>query len=46
MVLEANNTAKNGTMAREAEGGGWCLEVEDDPRKLGWWTECAVGPNY
>jgi hypothetical protein len=29
---------------REAEGDGWCLEVEDDQRKLGQWVELLTGP--
>jgi hypothetical protein len=28
----------------EAEGNGWCLEVEDDQRKLGQWIELLTGP--
>jgi subtilisin-like proprotein convertase family protein len=34
-VSKTDNTMKNDTAAREAEGGNWCLEVEDDQRKLG-----------
>jgi hypothetical protein len=30
MVREADDTTKSGTAAREAEGGGWRLEIEDD----------------
>jgi hypothetical protein len=44
-VPEADDTAKSDVAAREAKGGDWSLEVEDDQRKLGWWVECAVGPN-
>jgi hypothetical protein len=42
---EADDTTKSSAAAREAKGGDWCLEVEDDQRKLGWWTKCVVGPN-
>jgi hypothetical protein len=34
-VSEADDTAKSGTMAREVEGGGWCLEVKDDQKNFG-----------
>jgi hypothetical protein len=44
-VPEADNTAKSGAVAGEAEGSGWRLEVEDDQRKLGRWAECVDGPN-
>jgi hypothetical protein len=44
-VLEADNTAKSDMAAGEAEGGDGCLEVEDDQRKLGRWTECTIGSN-
>jgi hypothetical protein len=39
-VPKADNTVKSGVAA-----GGWRLEVEDDQRKLGRWTECAVEQN-
>jgi hypothetical protein len=45
MVPEVNDTAKSGAAAREAKGDDWCLKVEDDQRKLSWWTECVVRPN-
>jgi hypothetical protein len=38
-VPEADDTAKSGMAAREVEGGSRRLEVEDDQKKLGWWTE-------
>jgi hypothetical protein len=44
-VLEADNTVKSDMAAGEAESGDGCLEVEDDQRKLGRWTECAIGSN-
>jgi hypothetical protein len=44
-VSEANDTVKSGATLGEAEGCGWCLEVEDDQRKFGWWAKYAVGPN-
>jgi hypothetical protein len=43
-VPEADNIAKSGVVAGEAKGGSWRLEVKDDQRKLGRWTECAVRP--
>jgi hypothetical protein len=43
---EGDDTTKGGAAAREAEGGGWRLEVDDDQRKLGRWAECTVGSNY
>jgi hypothetical protein len=46
MVPEADDVAKSGTTVREAEGSSWCLQVEDDQRKLGQWAKCVVGPNY
>jgi hypothetical protein len=45
MVLEADDIAKSDTVAEEAKGSDWHLEVEEDQRKLVWWAECAVGPN-
>jgi hypothetical protein len=45
MVLESDDTVKCGVTAGEAIGCGWCLEVEDDQRKLGRWAEYAVGLN-
>jgi hypothetical protein len=36
-------TQQSRAMTLEAEGSGWCLDIEDDQRKLGRWTECAVG---
>jgi hypothetical protein len=45
MVLEVDDTVKSSTAAREAKGGSWHLEVEDDQRKLDWWTKYVVGPN-
>jgi hypothetical protein len=45
-VPEADDTAKSGVAVGEAEGDVWCLEVEDDQRKLGGWVECAIEPNY
>jgi hypothetical protein len=44
-VPETDDIAKSGVTAWEAKGDGWCLDVEDDQRKLGRWAECAVGPN-
>jgi hypothetical protein len=44
-VQEADNIAKSGVMAWEAEGGSWRLDVEDDQRKLVQWAECTVGLN-
>jgi hypothetical protein len=44
-VLEADDIAKSGVAVGEAEGGVWCLQVEDDQKKLGGWVECTVGPN-
>jgi hypothetical protein len=41
---EADDTVKSSATVGEAEGVDWCLEVENDQRKLGWWTKCAVGP--
>jgi hypothetical protein len=41
---EADDTVKSSTTVGEAKGVGWCLEVENDQRKLDWWTKCAVGP--
>jgi hypothetical protein len=37
-VLEADDTAKSGMATGEAEGGGWCLEVKNDQRKLDRWS--------
>jgi subtilisin-like proprotein convertase family protein len=34
-ITEADDTAKSGAAAGEAEGGSWHLDVEDDQRKLG-----------
>jgi hypothetical protein len=34
-VPEANDTMKSGTVAGEAEGGGWRRKVKDEQRKLG-----------
>ena len=45
MVPEVDDTMKSGAVVGEAKGGGWHLGVEDDQRKLSWWTECAVEPN-
>jgi hypothetical protein len=45
-VPEADDIVKSGVTNGEAEGSGCCLEAEDDQRKLGRWTECAVGHNY
>jgi hypothetical protein len=42
-VPEVDDIAKSGAAAREAEGGGWRLEVEDDQRKLGQWVELLTG---
>jgi subtilisin-like proprotein convertase family protein len=33
-VPEVDNTMKSDAVAREAEGGNWHLEVEDNQRKL------------
>jgi hypothetical protein len=33
-VPEVDNTMKSDAVAREAEGGSWHLEVEDNQRKL------------
>jgi hypothetical protein len=44
-VPKVNDTAKRGATAREVEGSGWCLKVEDGQRKLGQWSEWVVGPN-
>jgi hypothetical protein len=44
-MLKANDTTNSGVVAREVEGGGWRLEVEDDQKKLGQWVECVVGAN-
>jgi hypothetical protein len=44
-VKEADDIAKSGVAAGEAEGGRWRQEVKDDQRKLGRWAECTVGPN-
>jgi hypothetical protein len=44
-VPEVDDTAKSAVTAREVEGGGWRLEVEDDQRKSGLWAEWAVGLN-
>jgi hypothetical protein len=44
-VLEADDITKSGVAVGDVEGGHWCLEVEDDQRKLGRWVECVVGPN-
>jgi hypothetical protein len=44
-VPEADNTVKSSAAVGEAEGVGWCLEVENDQRKLGWWATYAVGLN-
>jgi hypothetical protein len=38
-------TTKSNVADREAEGGSWRLDVNDDQRKLGRWAECAVGLN-
>jgi hypothetical protein len=46
MVLKADDTTKSGTTVGEVEGDDWCLEVEDDQRKLGHWAKCTVGLNY
>jgi hypothetical protein len=35
MMSVVDNTMNSGMAAREAEGSGWRLEVEDDQRKLG-----------
>jgi hypothetical protein len=35
MVPEADDTSKSDTVIGDAEGGGWCLKVKDDKRKLG-----------
>jgi hypothetical protein len=45
-MLKVDDTAKSDAVAREAEGGGWCVEIEDDQRKLGRWAKYAVWPNY
>jgi hypothetical protein len=34
-ITEADDTAKSGAAAGEAEGGSWHLDVEYDQRKLG-----------
>jgi hypothetical protein len=39
MVPKADDTTKSGTVTEEVEGGGGCLEVEDNQRKLGRWAE-------
>jgi hypothetical protein len=39
-VSEADNIVKSDAAAGEAKSGGWCLEVKDDQRKLGWWSNC------
>jgi hypothetical protein len=44
-VPEADNTVKSSAAVGEAEGVGWCLEVENDQRKLGWWATYVVGLN-
>jgi hypothetical protein len=44
-VPKADDTAESGVATGEVKGGDWCLEVEDDQRKLGWWVECTVGSN-
>jgi hypothetical protein len=44
-VPEADDTTKSGLTIWEAEGDNWRIDVEDHQRKLGRWTECAVGPN-
>jgi hypothetical protein len=41
-MLKVDDTAKSDAVAREAEGSGWCVEIEDDQRKLGWWAKYAV----
>jgi hypothetical protein len=45
-MTEADDMTKSGAVGGEAEGGSWCLDDEYDQRKLGWWAEYAVGPNY
>jgi hypothetical protein len=45
VMMEADDIVKSVAAAGVAEGSGWCFQVEDDQRKLGRWTECAVGPN-
>jgi hypothetical protein len=45
-MLKVDDTAKSDAVAREAEGGGWCVEIEDDQRKFGRWAKYAVWPNY
>jgi hypothetical protein len=44
-MSEADDTAKSSVAAREAGGGSWRLEVEDDQTKLDRRAECVVGPN-
>jgi hypothetical protein len=34
-VPEADDTSKSDAVIGDAEGGGWCLKVKDDKRKLG-----------
>jgi hypothetical protein len=45
MVSEVDDTMNSGTTVGEVEGGSWCLEVEDDQRKLGWLAKYVVGLN-
>jgi hypothetical protein len=42
---EGRRHNKECVAAKEVEGGGRPLEVKDDQRKLGPWSECAVGPS-
>jgi hypothetical protein len=45
MMWETDDTTKSGAANEEAEGSSdWCLEVEDDRRKLGRRAECVVEP--
>jgi hypothetical protein len=45
MMPRVDDTMMSGTVAGEAEGSGWHVEVKDDQRKLGRWTEYMIGPN-
>jgi hypothetical protein len=48
MVSEADDASKSGAVVREAEGGGWRLEVEYDQRKsvgqMCGWVKLLIRP--
>jgi hypothetical protein len=41
-VSEADDTVKTGVVTGEAQGDNWYLEVAEDHRKLGCWTNARL----